>query len=220
MWEYTTRILSKQKSPQPHCLLPLVWLSVWLWLRLFFFFLIVFAGSSLHSGLPPGPAPKPTPFPFLQCESVRFLFGPAETYLYIKLCTSSNHPRLVTVSSAQLCSGHACTHKIHEAVFRRCAGFEAVGSKIDACSSSCLHFPRHSHFPCFSLRRKQIWGWFELFIFSFQPTARRDTVLLVRIMIDSFITMQPGIVVMVAAHIMFNGKVDSFFKLLIHFGIS
>lgn len=57
------------------------------------------------------------------------------------------------------------------------------------------------------------------YLFSVFYQQRSDTVLLVRIVIDSFITMQPRIVVMVAAHMMFNGKVDSFFKLLIHVGI-
>lgn len=62
-------------------------------------------------------------------------------------------------------------------------------------------------------------GWFDLqsfvsFLLAGQCAEHQATVLL-GIMRDSFIPMQPGIVVMVAAHMMFNGKLASNFNLSI-----
>lgn len=46
-------------------------------------------------------------------------------------------------------NAHMHTHplKLSES-FRRCGGFEAADRKIDASSSSCLHFPPHRNSTC------------------------------------------------------------------------
>lgn len=55
-------------------------------------------------------------------------------------------------------------------------------------------------------------GPFVPFLFRGQ-CAEHQAAVLPGIMRDSFIPMQPGIVVMVAAHMMFNGKLASNFNL-------
>lgn len=67
------------------------------------------------------------------------------------------------------------------------------------------------------------WGSFDLqsfisYLLRGRPDEQQATVLLLGIMLDSFIPMQPGIVVMVAAHMMFNGKLASNLTFSIHLG--